>query len=471
MSTLLAAVVALSVAHPGQAIKTLLVTGQNNHNWWYTSRVHADTLEATGHFDVTITERPEKDLADPAFLSGFGLIVLDYNAAERWPAAAEKHFVDAVRGGTGLVAIHAANNAFDGWEDYERMLALLWRKGETSHGKFHEFKVEITDKAHPITHALADFTTPDELYHKMVNPRGATYTLLARAMSSTESGGSGNFEPMALTVAFGKGRVFATPLGHVWKGQEGSKVSVVNPGFRAMLVRGAEWAATGTVTLPAAWEDTRHHNTLTDAEKADGWRLLFDGTSTTGWHGWKKTGMPAAWVVNGGTLHFAKAEGKDGGDIATNEEFGDFELSLEWKVAPGGNSGIMYRSVEAHDYPWVTGREFQVLDDARHADGKKEKCRAGCMYDVFACAQDVSRPAGEWNHARIVCHGTRIEHWLNGVKVVETDTAAEEYTKAVAASKFATMKEYGVPTKGRIALQDHGDPVWYRNIKVRAVTP
>ncbi|GJQ30003.1 MAG: hypothetical protein HBSAPP03_18870 [Phycisphaerae bacterium] len=463
---LMSAMVLSNVA-AGQSVRTLLVTGQNNHNWRYTSRVHAETLEATGRFAVTITDSPETDLARPDALKGIDLVVLDYNAEPRWPAAAEANFANAVRAGTGVVAIHAANNAFPGWNDYEAMLGLLWRKGETGHGKFHTFAVELVDAEHPITKGLSGFETPDELYHKMVNPQKAPYHLLARAMSSTESGGTGKYEPMALTVQFGKGRVFATPLGHVWVGSDESKSSIVSPGFRALLVRGAEWAATGAVTLPTAWTPRAvDQNMLTPEEEQHGWRLLFDGSTTTGWHGWKQPKFPdKGWSVQGGTLCFTPGQG--GGDIATDGEFADFELSFDWKVAEGGNSGVMYRCTEDKTYPWETGREYQILDDRRHNDGKGKLTRAACVYAVAPLAFDVARPAGEWNHGRIVCRGSRIEHHLNGFKVVDLDTTSPEYAAAVEASKFKSMPDYGKRDKGRIALQDHGDPVWYRNIKIR----
>lgn len=474
MHRFLAPLAALAIgaipAPAAQPIPTLLVTGENNHNWRYTSRVHADTLEATGRFSVTITDTPRTDLATPGFLAPYRLIVLDFNSAERWPAAAEEAFAAHVRNGAGVVSIHASNNAFPAWDDYERMHALMWRKGHTAHGRVHDFTVEFVDRDHPITRGFPDFTTPDELYHNMVNPQNAPFRLLARAMSSKESGGSGTHEPMALAVEFGKGRVFATPLGHVWEKADSTKTSVVNPGFKALLVRGAEWAATGSVSYPPQWSDERTHNTLTPAEQAAGWRLLFDGVSGQGWHAWRGEGFPSkGWRVQDGTLCFIPGDG--GGDIATDDDYADFELSLEWKVGPAGNSGIMYRAAETKDYPWRTGREYQVLDDLRHADGKKPKTRAGCMYDLFALAHDTARPAGEWNHARIVARGTRLEHWLNGFKVVDVDTDSAEYAAAFAQSKFATWPGFGAPTSGRIALQDHGDPVWYRNIKVRTFTP
>ncbi|MBX3403327.1 MAG: DUF1080 domain-containing protein [Phycisphaeraceae bacterium] len=466
-----AAAVLAAVSVAPEPIPTLLITGHNNHNWQYTSRVHADTLRATGRFDVTITDDPARTLADGAALGAYRLFVLDYNdihEPRRWGDAAERNFIAAVEGGVGVAAIHAANNSFPGWKDYERMLGLMWRDG-TGHGRVHEFGVEFVDRDHPITKGMAEFTTRDELYHDLVNSQNARYSLLARAMSTSESGGSGKHEPMAFTLSFGKGRVFATPLGHVWVNAEDTKSSITTPGFRTLLVRGAEWAATGAVTLPAEWRDTRTHNTLSPEEKAAGWRLLFDGESTAGWRAYRKPALPdnSGWSVTHSEL--AYAPGRAGGDIMTADQFGDFELSTEFKVSPGGNSGIIYRVTEDHDYPWQTGPEFQILDDLRHGDKAKATTRTGSFYDVSGCAFDTGRPAGEWNHARIVCRGGRIEHWLNGFKVVDVDLASEEYKAAHARSKWTRMPAFATRARGHIALQDHGDPVWFRNIKVRSL--
>ena len=460
-----AALSTLATANP--PIRTLIITGHNNHNWQYTSRVHKDTLEATGRFTVDITDEPENTLSEAGALGKYQLLVLDYNdsqAAKRWGSAAEQNFVDAVNAGTGVVAIHAANNAFKGWTDYEKMLGLLWREG-TGHGKFHEFDVEFVDKDHPITKGMAALKAhPDELYHKLVNPHNAKYSLLARAMAATENGGTGEFEPMAFTLSFGKGRIFATPLGHVWQNQDATKVSVTDPQFKALLCRGAEWAATGEVTLSPTWYDASVPNTLSDAEKSDGWKLLFDGKTTTGWKGFRKDSFPTkGWSVKDGIL----SVNKTGGDICTTEEFGDFEFKIDFRCDKGANSGIIYRATEDHNYPWETGYEFQVLDDAHHADGKKPKTRAGTLYDIMPCAVDVSRPAGEWNHAHIIVKGTHIQHFLNGFKVVDIDTASDEYKKAHAASKWPGMKDYGTRSKGVIDLQEHGDFVEFRNIKVK----
>lgn len=450
-------------------IHALLVTGENNHNWQYTSRFHKDTLEATGRFVVDITDTPGSTLGDAKTLAKYQVVILDYNdshASKRWGQPAEGAFVEAVRNGLGVVAVHSANNAFKGWAEYEQMVALLWREG-TGHGKFHQFDVKIVDAQHPIVAGLpASNTTVDELYHKLVNTHNAPYKLLAQAMSTTESGGSGQNEPMALVKEFGKGRVFATPLGHVWVNAQETKPSVSTPFFKTLLVRGAEWAATGKVTLPAEWKETAVQNTLTDEEKSAGWELLFDGKEAK-FRGFKKDHIPKKWTIENGMFKINKGDG-EGGDVVTLNQYANFEFSLDWKVTDGANSGVMYRCAEeGKNYPWETGPEMQVLDNAKHQDGKEPRTSAGSLYSVKAIDKDVVRPVGEWNHAKVVCRGTRIEHWMNGFKVVDVDLASEDFKKAKDASKWKGSADYASRSSGFIALQDHGDEVFFRNIKVR----
>jgi hypothetical protein len=204
-------------------------------------------------------------------------------------------------------------------------------------------------------------------------------------------------------------------------------------------------------------------NFLTDEERQAGWRLLFDGQTTKGWHGYKKEAFPDGWKVEDGCL----VRVGPAGDIATDDEFQDFELSLEWRISAGGNSGIMYRVTEDHDYPWQTGPEYQVLDNSEHADGKNPLTSAASCYALYAPSKDATVPVGFFNQARIVVRGKHVEHWLNGVKVVEYELGSPEWEKLVAASKFGKMPDYGRRPKGKIDLQDHGDKVWYRNIKIR----
>ncbi len=460
------AVLALSAAAMArQPVRALLLTGQNNHNWQYTSRVHADTLEATGRFKVDIADDSPGVLSKS--LSDYAVFVLDYNGP-RWGEPAETNFLNAVRNGAGVVIVHASNNAFVGWTEYEKVCGFMWINDTTSHGDFHTFDVKYVNQDHPILKGLPGMKAhPDELYHKLVNTQGVKFDLLAEAFSSPQSRGTGQDEPMAMTMQYGKGRVFHTPLGHVWKGSDSQKASISDPQFKLLFARGTEWAATGAVTIGTEVKEMRTHNVLSKEESAAGWKLLFDGTSTAQWRGFKKEAFPTqGWVVKEGAI--VRVPGNEGaGDLVTKDEFGDFEFACEWKVNTGGNSGIMYRCDEKHSYPWETGPEMQILDDAGHADGKKEKTRAGTLYDLIPCAFDVCRPAGEWNSARVVCRGTKIEHWLNGFKVVDVDTASDAYTTAKAASKWTKYPDHNTLLKGRIALQDHGDEVSFRNIKVR----
>jgi hypothetical protein len=219
------------------------------------------------------------------------------------------------------------------------------------------------------------------------------------------------------------------------------------------------------LALIAALSLSAQDNTLSDEEKKAGFKLLFDGKTLDGWRGWKKDKPTDAWKVVDGLLTLA---GK-GGDILTIEQYENFELKIDWRVAPGGNSGIMYRVAETEGAPYMTGPEYQVLDNAKHPDGKNPKTSAGSIYAVYAPAKDVSKPAGEWNSSKIVANGKKIEHWLNGEKTAEAEIGSEDWAKRIADSKWKTAKKYGLETKGHIDLQDHGDKVEYKNIKIREI--
>lgn len=216
-----------------------------------------------------------------------------------------------------------------------------------------------------------------------------------------------------------------------------------------------------TAACPAAQSPPL--NQLTDAERAAGWRLLFDGRTTAGWRGFRRETMPEGWQVADGAL----TRVADGGDIITIEQFENFELALEWKVAPGGNSGIFYRASEETDRIYESAPEMQVLDDARHRDGQSRLTSAGANYGLHASPEGLVKPAGEWNHARVLVNGGHVEHWLNGVKVVEYELWTPQWEWLVKGSKFAEWPPYGRAKRGHVGLQDHGDWVAYRNIKIR----
>jgi hypothetical protein len=207
-------------------------------------------------------------------------------------------------------------------------------------------------------------------------------------------------------------------------------------------------------------------NALTPAERAAGWRLLFDGRTTSGWRNYRRDSIGAGWQVVDGALTRA---GPRAGDIVTREKFRNFELALEWKIGPGGNSGVFYRASEDDDAIYWTAPEMQVLDDAKHPDAASRLTSAGANYGLDPAPAGVVRPAGEWNEARVVVNGSHVEHWLNGQKVVEYELGSPGWEAKVKASKFAPHAHYGRNAEGYIGLQDHGDWVSFRNIKIRVL--
>lgn len=217
-----------------------------------------------------------------------------------------------------------------------------------------------------------------------------------------------------------------------------------------------------------AAETTRTPNTLTAEEQAAGWRLLFNGQDFTGWRVYRGGAPASPWVVEDGAMHL---QARGGRDLVTEEEFGPFELALDWKISPNGNSGIMYLVKESEEAAatYHTGPEFQVLDDAGHPDGQIPSHRAGALYDFAEPLVAAAKPVGEWNEARIVYTGSRIEHWLNGQLVAETSYGDDAWREKIANTKFKEWALFGQASTGRIALQDHADKVWYRNIRIRAL--
>ena len=443
-----------------ERIPVLLITGANNHEWQWTAPSLREILEETGRFAVTVTEQPALTLADAEALTGYAAFVLDYHGG-RWGEPAERHFVAAVRGGTGVTVVHAADNAFPGWAEYEAIVGRLWRDG-TGHGRFHPFDVTIVDREHPLTRDMRDLHLhPDELYHGLTDPQGVAVRVLATAHSQKATGGSGQNEPMILVHRHGEGRVFHTPLGHVWRGVAASRASHRDPQFRRLVARGTEWAATGAVTLaptPPNW--------LSPEEREAGFQRLFDGRTTDGWRGYRSDALPATgWNVENACLHHVPNGG--GGDLVSERAYGDFELRFEWAVAKRANSGVMYRVIEAERSATMTGPEYQILDDAGHSIAADENSSAAALYGLAAPHAKLLRPVGSFNEARIVVRDWHVEHWLNGVKVVDCDLASPEMRERIAATKFGEWPRFATEARGHLALQDHGDEVWYRSLRIR----
>ncbi len=280
------------------------------------------------------------------------------------------------------------------------------------------------------------------------------------------------------------------PVRSVTRSKDRRSVHLVIPGLKeghvaylrlARTVRGAggkaPWSTEAWYTLtkrpdPAVDGDVALpppeplQNRLTPAQRKAGWQLLFDGTSCEHFRGFKREDLPGAWSAQDGTLAF-DPEHEDRGDILTKAQYESYVLELEWRVAPKGNSGVMFHVGESEGAPWATGPEMQILDNEGHPDGRARKTSAGANYALDAPALDVTRPPGRWNRARLVVDGTRIEHWLNGWKLLEYELGSEAWKARVATSKFKDMQAYGSLRKGHIGLQDHGDVVAFRNLRIK----
>ncbi len=219
------------------------------------------------------------------------------------------------------------------------------------------------------------------------------------------------------------------------------------------------------------------NNALTAAEQKAGWKLLFNGKNTEGWHIFKKQTDGSAWKVDNEALSLdpsvKDADGKrtGGGDIITDGEFENYELRLDWKISPCGNSGIIFNSAEVDQVmtPWQTGPEMQVLDNTCHPDAKIVKHKAGDLYDLIECSTVTVKPAGEWNSIRLIVNKGHLEQWQNGKKVVETDMWTDGWKAMIANSKFKGYPLFGTVKKGHLVLQDHGDKVWFKNIKIKSL--
>lgn len=229
--------------------------------------------------------------------------------------------------------------------------------------------------------------------------------------------------------------------------------------------------------------DAPSPNTLTTKEKKDGWKLLFDGKTTTGWRGAYAEAFPQkGWMVEDGMLTIQKSNGSESqsfGDIVTTDEYADFDLMFDFKLAEGANSGLKYFVVEHQPKPKGSafGLEYQVLDDDKHPDaklGRDGNRTVGSLYDLIPAKDKKANPIGEWNTGRVVSKGMHVEHYLNGKKVVEYDRGSDAFRNLVAMSKYATPAynakgRFGEAPKGHVLLQDHGEQVSYRNIKVKTL--
>lgn len=432
--------------------RVLVVSGANNHDWKWTTPSLVQILERSGRFVVDVTYDPAKAFVEGDGLDGYSALVLDYNGP-RWGEAAEQRFLAAVgEDHVGVVVVHAADNAFPGWVEYEELVGDLWRDG-TGHGSFHAFDVEVIDREHPITRTLPTIIKhPDELYHKLVNTQNVPRRILAHAFSAPDTGGTGAFEPMIIVKEWRGARVFHSPLGHVWTNTPVSQASHRDPQFQGIIVRGTEWAATGSVgdelTLP-----------LSTSEADAGWRSLMDLAQ---WQP-RDPARESRWEQRGECLVVTAAgNGAGANDLVSAALYADFELEFDWKATIAGNSGVKYRVPEGTG--GVVAPEYQLLDASAEVPPQH---RSGSLYDLYPVEAPALAPWGMFNRSRIFVRGAHVEHWLNGVRTVAATLGAPEFEQRRAASKFKANSKFARAPRGHIALQDHGDETWFRNVRVR----
>jgi hypothetical protein len=233
----------------------------------------------------------------------------------------------------------------------------------------------------------------------------------------------------------------------------------------ALVLTVVAWAGATSSRVAAATDQ----NTLSPAERAAGWRLLFDGVTTKGWHTFGQNRV-VGWEVVGGELIALGQGGDHGNDIVTDEEFENFELAIEWKLSPQANSGIFFNVVETgYDVPYATGPEYQLLDDDGWPDKLEEWQHTAANYAMHPPSVKAAKPVGQWNQTRLVVDHGHVQHWLNGVKVVEYDLWTPDWERRVKAGKWKDYPGYGRAKRGRIGLQDHGNKIYFRSIRIRTL--
>ena len=227
---------------------------------------------------------------------------------------------------------------------------------------------------------------------------------------------------------------------------------------------GSNTGGSTTVATESAGAAATGSTWLTAEQRAAGWKPLFDGSTLTGWRGYTSQTVPAGWQVVDGTLT------KNGpiGDLITTSQYGDFELAFDWSISPGGNAGVFYRGTEEYDHIYWSAPEYQLLDDGLHADGRNRLTSTGASYGLYPAPGGIVKPAGQWNSTLISVQGNRVQHWLNGQKLLEYDVASADWLGKVKASKFNDYPNYGRAARGHIGFQgDHEGTLTLRNVRIR----
>jgi hypothetical protein len=434
-----------ALAAPPERSSVLVLTGENETDWRWTSTWIHRVLHGSGKFDVEVTLYPAGALADGYDIERFDAFVLDYAGAP-WGEPAESNLLEAVRGGKGLVVLGPAAKAFPGWAEFGDLVGIDWAEEAEPVRSPSRFAVTPTEEAHVLRTRFGEWK--DHLDLLQTGARGVrsdSHRVLAVA--------DGGRMPLIVSGDVGEGRVLTTTLGHVPYGNEAGRESQTDVQFQQLLIRAVEWAATGELTGLARDEP----NTLTDAQRAEGWRLLFDGTSTSGWSSYQGEGLPEdRWAVEGGALVIRPSSRPDDplgtGDILAAERFDEFELQLEWRLTAGAEGLESGPGVSV----WA-GEERSLGPDEEGVDA--------------AAARRVLRPPGEWNHVRIKALQGLVQEWTNGVKVMTLYTDPADFARRLTGDNPGQDPELSQLPLFRIGLQPGGAAVSFRNIMIRQVEP
>lgn len=404
----------------------------------------------TGAYEAVVNDDPA--VFGRESLAAFdGVCLLNTTGELFTDAQLKQNLLDFVRGGKGLVGIHAATDCFYEWPEYGELIGAYfdghpWHANDT-------VTLRVEEPGHPLCAAFATptFTITDEIYQfRAPYSRDRLRVLLSLDPAKTDMHKKGMKRTdgdyaVSWIRAYGQGRVFYCSLGHredvYW-----------NPVVLKHYLAGIQYAL-GDLPADAA---PRSRTTTTAPAGETGWIELFNGRDLTGW-----TCKPGSWAVEDGTLVC-----RGGGYIWTEQTFGDFVLELDFKIGPKGNSGIFFRTANPRD-PVQTGIEFQILDSHGKPEPGRHDC--GAIYDCCAPRVNAVKPAGEWNHVVLACRGSRITAVLNDVPIISMDL--DEWTEPHrnpdgTPNKFNTAYK-DMPRVGHIGFQDHGDPVWFRNIRIR----
>ena len=450
----LMAVTAISTSSAAEPLNALLIDGQNNHNWQETTPLIKQILEGSGRFTVDVATTPpvggDMSQFDPSF-QDYDVVVSNYNG-QPWSPQTQENFEQYVASGGGFVAVHAADNAFPGWDAYNRMIGLggwggrdesdgpyvRWKEEQKkftrdmspgpggSHGQRVPFMVVVRDRQHPITDGLPGsfMQVEDELYAQLRGPAENMH-VLATGYSEPSTSGSGEHEPLLMTIHYGKGHVFHTTLGH-------DATAMSGIAFQVTLQRGAEWAATGEVTLPPVDQQTltsdapatRDPSTIGkgSSEKTampdiegDGWVSLFNGNDLSGWS--QKNGT-ATYRVEEGAIVGKTAQGSPNSFLSTVNDYGDFELTFEVDVDSGLNSGVQIRSGTKPESGRVYGPQVEI---------ESSPGEAGYIYGEATGRGWISQQRSikdaykndQWNRYVVRAQGDRIQTWVNGRAIAD----------------------------------------------------